>query len=88
MRRVCIHVLNSSSSSHMPAAPSAAPIQVCCLLPFLIPLAAGPALYAEAGDTLEVTLRNRMAFPVNLEPSGLMFPTPVVLNPNETFTYR
>jgi hypothetical protein len=29
-----------------------------------------------------------MAFPVNLEPSGLMYPTPVVLNPNETFTYR
>ncbi|KAL6754045.1 ferroxidase-like protein [Haematococcus lacustris] len=42
----------------------------------------GPVMVAEAGDTIEVHLRNNLAFPVNMEPSGAAnWATPTGLTP-------
>ena len=49
---------------------------------------AGPALHAEVGDTIEVTLKNSLPFPVNMEPGGVTFANPVTVNTGDTYTYR
>jgi manganese oxidase len=33
----------------------------------------GPLIRAEVGDTIQVVFRNNLTFPVNLEPSGVLY---------------
>lgn len=50
--------------------------------------AAGPALHAEVGDTLQVVLRNNLDFPINIMAGGVADKAAPSVNPGDTYTAK
>lgn len=50
----------------------------------------GPVIHTSPGDVLTVVVRNQLSFPINVEPSGVLFDSiaAILPNANATFTWR
>lgn len=49
---------------------------------------AGSPIHAEVGDELIIVVKNMLPFPVDVEPSGLVYGEPIAVYPGQTVEYR
>eukprot|EP00879_Flechtneria_rotunda_P000261 GHRR01000344.1.p1 GENE.GHRR01000344.1~~GHRR01000344.1.p1 ORF type:complete len:1159 (+),score=375.53 GHRR01000344.1:116-3592(+) len=48
----------------------------------------GPAIYAEVGDTINIVLKNKLEFPINILAGGVRAEGAPTVNPGDTYTAR